>query len=1617
MTANLKQPRLWTRPLFAFVLLPWLGFAHPAAAQPDCANGSGWDIRYNNFPNTSTSTATCSDTFKCEKAKTTGPVIEKVNPACDPTAGPCAIRLRVPLEFPGNKQNIAIAGSIFGAPTPQVLWFTGGTPPASCAPRFNVNCGQISVCGIIGAQYSGDFGETSLAVGNVSCSNLTNPQLTTFSISVFSCESRFSCPKRLDISDLDLTPPAVAQALGCPVPRKWQCDECKACMLAGHGGGSPAGKGGAAGPGKSGPGAMLRYAAGGAGGPGFPGSAAWNTTLGRYWSHDYAQRIVLDPALNNDSHVWLLGADATFRELSDLSGGGVYQIVSPSDEYRKLHRTGSGWELRELNGTIHTFESTGLWTQTVDKNGNAKTATYTGGRLSSVAFPDGRSETFTYNGAGKLATITEVGVGAAASRAWSYTWTGNDLIRIDRPDGTKWEFFYADAANPGWMTRMDLVGTDGSRRVDTAWEYDSKGNTVKLWRGDTSFTGAHAIEKWSFSFDNPSLPAVTTITDPLGKVSTYTIGRDTASDKPRIAAISGGCPACGLGPNTQLFYEDAANRLRPTRTIDGRGTTTLYTYNADGLMTSKTEAVGTPLERTTTWEHNGPFPTLVTRMERPSTSGSGVRATVAVYDGEGNLTDQTISGIEAGSAFNYTTTVTYNASGRETSVDPPGYSTQDVASATYDPARGDLLPLTRTEPLIGTSTLTYDAFNRATSEMDSNGVVTETAYDTLNRVTATTRKGAVPADDLVTAQIYNVFGDPLRTVLPRGNVVEYGYDAAGRLVALERKPDASTPGERTVYTLNAIGNRTHEELQRWNGTAWVTDSSRDFVYSSRCHLDKVIYADGTATENAYDCEGNLERVWDANHPSSNQSSPATQVYTYDVLNRLTAITQPWGGSGGGNAVTQYAYDVQGHLTQATDPNGTVTSYVYSDRDLLTRETSEVSGVTTFAYNEHGVQVSRTDARNVTVSQTLDATDRVTFVDYPDNALDTSSIYDDPAVPFSKGKLTAITRNGQTIAYAYDRFGRMLQDGGLAYTWDKNGNRQSVAYPGNVTASYTFDFADRQATLSMQDGASPAQPLVSSTSYKPAGPLTGFTLGNGLIESRSFSSRYLPAGISVPGRLDWTYTTDALGNVTSITDNLNATGSRSFAYQDLQYFLTQGNGPWGARSWIYDKIGNRLSETRDGTTDTYTYASNAAAGNSPQLAQINLGAGGTSQLFYDAAGDLTFRSAGEDKLRLTYGADQRLSQLRGEAEAGVQGLSRLVYDGRSFLASSTFTPFLSGSLPVREAGATYSSGGLLLHRSNLQRRGPSSPRNQPEVRGDSYVFYFAGRPAALFDKRLTTPATGSPTLTTSLLYLTTDHLGAPVLATDPSGAAAWQGGFEPFGKDWNGAQAAGVFLRLPGQWEDATWENPDLRSDLAYNVYRWYGFTTGRYSRPDPDPWAWLIDPHPYSYTNAQPTRLTDPLGLYSVAPACDKAPFGDKLKQGIDEVCNKTKPGTPCHRALSNISFSTSGDETKIPDCFNKSCNGKQPLTCDPCLGDCAAVNPGFGYASITIGPGTASSCPNANGLGFGETIFHETLHVCGLATEPHLCGPQAAFFRYAEKTCFGWRSPLAPPRGAPTCR
>jgi YD repeat-containing protein len=1578
----------------------------------------------------------CSNGFICRPAIDDPPIYELVNPFCDPSAGPCAVRYRVEFEFPGNRENWFDASGT-STLSPTIYYWDAPEAPSSCNPSLNINCGQKMICATSGGpRFSQERGSTTIQIGGVTCSNVGQID-DVISLSVFTCKSSQFCIKRTDVNGLIFGGSGAALSIGCPtrpIPkncRKGGGNSCQVCLPGGTDveGSVPTFEDGS-GAGPMSP-AGLGYAGGGTGGPGQPGSALWflrhqaeqlpdallmgdprtvptmlgsvPSGLGRYWSHAYSQQIVPDP---DAGHVWLLTPAGTFHEFTDTNADGLYDQAWPSSDKRTLtYSAATGWVLEDLDGTVIEFDTGGLWTKTTDRNGNETTATYSAGQLVRVDMPDARALTFAYDGSGFVSSITEVGVDGTSTHVWGYTWSGaGDLLRVDRPDGTAVELVYGDASWPGYLTRVEEVGTSSGRRVVRAFEYDGSRRVARTWRGDVSSTGPDAVDLNVFDYPDSTTTAVT---DPLGVTSTWSYDTEPPTGDGagalRVTQVSGDCPLCGSGPNSQWEYQDPSNPQLPTKVIDGKGHETVFEYDAQGMTTRRLEAAHDPsLTRETTWEYAGPFPDLVTRIRQPSVDGMGFRDTVMTYDGStGDLLSRTISGTEAGQAFNLTTAFTYSSEGYQTVVDPPGYGTADQTSFAYDPSRGGQVQTSRTDPLIGSTLYGYDAFNRRTDVTDPNGVTTVTEYDALGRVVKITQQGATAAGDLVTEHVYDEHGDLLRTILPRGNVVEYGYDAAGRLVTVERKPDAVTPGERTRYTLDAAGHRIREDLERGDGAGWLSESATEYTYSTRCHLDRVTRAPGTPeqsiTDYSYDCNGNLLSMWDGNHSSS--ASPPTSSYTYDGLDRLLTVTQPWTGTGGGTAVTTYGYDVQDHLVAVTDAEGNTTTYEYSDRDLLTEEDSPVSGVSTWSYNDHGELVSTTDARGVTVTRTVDALDRVTFVDYPALGeqsaaeLDVTYTYDDPGVPFSIGRLTAITRRGESVDFSYDRFGRVLQDGDLTYGYDPNGNRSSIGYAPDVTASYAFDYADRPVSLNVQVGANASQAVASGATYLPSGPLSSLALGNGLTETRTYDGRYSPESIQVPGRLSWSYSADAVGNILGITDTLDASQNRTYGYQDVPYYLTQGDGPWGTRGWSYDRIGNRLSETRDGNTDTYSYVSNGT-GNTAILDQVALSVGGTRDYAFGPAGHLEQVTAGANQVVFDSDAEGRLTSLSRPA---ADALARFEYDGRSFLTDAVeveaeifMDGFESGNLacwsavtggtktgtctspPPPSAGETvasvYSSEGLLHSLAGSLSA--------------EHVLYFAGRPVAVLEV-----AGGSGTLT----YLSTDHLGTPVLATNGAEVEVWSGGFEPFGEDWNGAEAAGVFLRLPGQWESPVWAEAEMGAEVYYNLHRWHVSSLGMYSRPDPFPRKYSLSEGYFRYVMNNPIRLTDMYGLFEIDPSCSDCPNPLSMRD----------PRPMSLPILREVGAFCSSKVEQIPDinlrrCINESCRSGLVICSRGEYEDdiCDEVDV-LGYTAraagivshflrrnrITKPIRTAFLCADkvAHFQGFaGDTVIHEWAHGCG---------------------------------------
>lgn len=152
-----------------------------------------------------------------------------------------------------------------------------------------------------------------------------------------------------------------------------------------------------------------------------------------------------------------------------------------------------------------------------------------------------------------------------------------------------------------------------------------------------------------------------------------------------------------------------------------------------------------------------------------------------------------------------------------------------------------------------------------------------------------------------------------------------------------------------------------------------------------------------------------------------------------------------------------------------------------------------------------------------------------------------------------------------------------------------------------------------------------------------------------------------------------------------------------------------------------------------------------------------------------------------------------------------------------------------------------------------------------------IVWFADRPVAQV-----TPCLGAR-------FTFADHLGTPILQTDATGTIIWRVEYEPFGNvyEMREGNRTDQPLRFPGQELAMTWEGPEEN----YNIFRWYRSGWGRYTQTDPvsvvgaSQWlsvpraeivqhaaAMLDEPlrqNPFIYSLANPTGVTDPLGLWN----------------------------------------------------------------------------------------------------------------------------------------------------------
>lgn len=898
----------------------------------------------------------------------------------------------------------------------------------------------------------------------------------------------------------------------------------------------------------------------------------------------------------------------------------------------------TGWQLTTRDDELETYTADGRLTSIRARNGLVQSLTYdANGRLYRVTDHAGRYLQFAYDSLNRVTSIIDP---AGQPIAFGYDAKSN-LTSITHQDQSVRQFHYEDTRFPDALTGI----TDERQIRYATYEYDAQARVIR---------SVHAGADETNVAYNPN--GASTVTDALGTARTYALATSVGVIK--VASLTEPCPT-GCGNTNNITYDANGNRNVVT---DFNGNVTDHDYDLTrNLETSRTEAFNTLQQRTITtqWHPNYRLPT---QIDEPG------RSTVFTYDGNGNRLTQTVT--DTALSLSRTTTWTYTTAGLLDTVDGPRTDVSDVTDYDYDTAT-NLSAITNALGQV-TQIPEYDAHGNPKKIIDPNGVVTLLTYDLRQRLRTRTVAGVTTSFD------YDDVGQLKKVTLPDNSFLEYTYDNARRLTDIE-----DSQGNRIHYTLDALGNRTKEEVF---DPADNLRRRQSQVFNALNRLEQIKNASNeVVVAFAYDDQGN--------RTTETQAGAFETGSAYDALNRLHGVTDAKLG------VTQYGFNQLDQLESVTDPKGLTTSYTLNALGDLTEQDSPDSGATAYTYDSAGNLKTRTDERGITATYSYDALNRLTLTDYPGTAEDVTYTYDGTnysgTIANGIGRLTGIVDESGTTTLLYSARGNLTEERRViagttyvtGYDYDSADRLIGVSYPTGRSVSYIRDAQGRIDEVRTTVGPTTTT-LAQDIEYMPFGGIKSYALGNGIVVTRAHDLDYRLEGIKSQGSAtvqDLKLHYDIRSNVWKVEDFVNTGRLQTFEYDELSRMVL-AQGAYGLQEFTYDEVGNRMTHdsTPPGgalTTDTYSYP-----GTSHRLSSISGGA----SFGYDAIGNV------EDKggLTLSYNAANRQANATlGSASVG----STYAASGQRIVKTSggetTVFHYGPGGHLLAETG----SGGLLIQR--------------------------------------------------------------------------------------------------------------------------------------------------------------------------------------------------------------------------------------------------------------------------------------------------------------------------------
>lgn len=793
--------------------------------------------------------------------------------------------------------------------------------------------------------------------------------------------------------------------------------------------------------------------------------------------------------------------------------------------------------------------------------------------------------------------------------------------------------------------------------------------------------------------------------------------------------------ACGTNRTFSFAYSNGSypNSITSVTSSANAGTGTLnvtFTYNADAQLTTSADADG----NTTHYSYNGEG--LLSTVQTPNQYNANPQSpgTLIWYDtsGRARFTQDPAAkaaGLNAITSYSYlcsSAAGTCSTDGTQTStiVDPNGHETQDVFV--------DGMMTSQTKG-VGSSVAaawnySFDqntlGINTTTEPADGSGASYVTSYtdwygvgSNLGNIQCTIKPGDSVSSGNVTSYTYNSYNE----IATEANPLEQAQSTNGQC-------NTGTP---TYQTTNYYG-ASNGVCNQTGLAAWLLACTVEQSGGSPASLTTTYaYADGNI--------GDVTTTTDANGN--------TTVATYDgygnTLSSTVTATDQCGTACGNSDKTSYTYKPDGQVATRVEPNGNAPGA--NPAPWTTTDTYDAAGNKT-AETDPGTLLSITGASwsSTTGRATL------TFASNANPPPANAYIVVSGITPSGyNGTFQVYSSTSGTVQYTVGNPGTGSSSGSLVQetvdVYDSDGNLASERSPRGYVTGYTFDFDDRQ--LSVTDPASGNTASsetydsvgneLTSTVYGASTSTTSFgydaldrqttktvpgfsfaTTGgscSGGQATLSFASAAFPpvaysyvvvSGVS-PSSYDGTFQVLPPTSNTSVTyavgTCLGYTGAGTVATASYDAYYPNGNSDYSVdadgnqtyTTYYPSELQHAVTQgygTSDASTESYTYD---AAGNT--LTDTS-GSNTTTNTYNDVSWTTTTKDSLGDTT--TYGYDGLGNAITetdpGPSTALPTVTTHNIYDGANRLVSTCVDGVPSGTLcsgsSLKETTNTYDNDG-------------------------------------------------------------------------------------------------------------------------------------------------------------------------------------------------------------------------------------------------------------------------------------------------------------------------------------